>query len=155
MNSPKSRVGRPLEEVPAGNLFGAWLRKERKKLGLTGEELAERAGPTMRQGRISSYERGAKAAEDETVEELALALAGPDASDEVKADYLRRAKAARMGIELGRIERVPDAEFVFETLEAYEGDDPRVIALKQMGELLRDGKRVTRDMPESELSGQE
>lgn len=53
------------------------------------------------------------------------------------------------------IRRKPDAEYVFETLEAYEGDDPAVIALKEMGKLLREGKRVTKDTPESELSGQE
>lgn len=141
MQAPlKASAGRPPADVPDGNTFGAWLRQERNRRGMTGERLAEMVGGGMSQGRISSYERGIKEPERASVLLIATALAGPDATpDEVEA-LRREALAASVGL-TREIERVPvdDADF----WDAYEGapQEDRELA-KQLLIRARDRERA-------------
>lgn len=82
--STKGMAGRPLLDVPEENRFGQWLRRARRYQEMTGEQLAEKIGGSFTQGRVSSYERGAKSPSRETVLQLAQAL-GADESEALLA----------------------------------------------------------------------
>jgi transcriptional regulator with XRE-family HTH domain len=106
MSTPlKPSAGRPVGDVPDDNPFGKWLRAERINRGLTGEALAFLVGGGMSQGRISSYERGIKKPERESVFLLADALAGPDATEDERESLRNEALRASVGIETQEIER--------------------------------------------------
>jgi transcriptional regulator with XRE-family HTH domain len=126
-------------EVPDDNPFGKWLRAERTDRGLTGEALAFLIGGGMSQGRISSYERGIKKPERDSILQIADALAGPDADEETREALRKEALTASVGIE--QIQRLPtdDAEF----WDAYEGapQEDRELA-KQLLKRARDRERA-------------
>lgn len=72
--------GRPATTLAEETPFGTWLRKERQKRGWSGEALAANAGTS--QSVVSSLERGTRPATEDMAIRLAVALAGPDASEE-------------------------------------------------------------------------
>lgn len=97
-------------------------------------------GGKMSQGRISSYERGIKEPERESVLAIVAALAGPDATHEEVEALRREALAASVGL-TREIERVPvdDPDF----WDAYEGapQEDRELA-KQLLIRARDRERA-------------
>lgn len=137
--------------------FGDWLKAQRKSRKLTQEVVAERIGGGFSYVAVGDWERGKRNPRPENIIAVADALAGPDAADEDRDAMRREARLAAAGVleeNLPEIEREPDEEFIFDSLHAYKGSDPRVVSLKQLAELLREGKAVTPDTPEDELHSQ-
>lgn len=110
--------------------FGDWLKAKRLELGLTQDELADRVGQGLSHVAIGDWERGRRHPRRHNLNDLAAALAGPNASPEALAKMLREVKAAAAGIDLQEIVREPDEEYLKDAIVAYEGTDPTLNGFK-------------------------
>jgi transcriptional regulator with XRE-family HTH domain len=152
-------AGRPMAEVSTSTAFGQWLRSERLKRGMTGEHLASLISESTKQGQVSSWERGAKNPEPKTVDQIAAALAGPDAEED---DIRRLARAGRKAAFLpdGEDDNAFDAlgpftedeiEIAHDAIQAYRGTPDRATFKRVVGSFVQE---VTEDTPVAEMSGQ-
>lgn len=132
--------------LPAAG-FGAWLKTERERRGLTALALAEKSGYSH--VTIHNIEHGKKGVKRDTVEAIANALASDSASS---ADRKRLCDSALLaagfsplqGVEQ-ELERLVDDEYLQSRILAYDGPNP----------ILRSASATARGVEEALLSAQE
>ena len=127
--------------------FGIWLREAREKRGLTALALAEKSGYSH--VTIHNIEHGKKGVKRETVEALATALAGDNATENallrLRNEALLAAGFAPESLEPERI--VSDEEW--ELVQAFRGLDGPI--KRNFKGFLLSAVEVTGDEPKDEL----